>query len=280
MNIYAFSTGAVCISHNWRVGTPRRRLLNTLLDNRMTDWLPINCYLIEHPAGLILIDTGIPTDANRRVYFPPYMPLVQRVAKFSITAAQEIGPLMQAAGFDPAAVRYVILTHLHQDHDGGLHQFPQAEVIVARTEWQAASGLSGRMAGYLNQRWPQALAPTLINFEDGPYAAFDAHTRLFDDLVLLPTPGHSPGHMAVVLEQDAARLCFAGDLAYTEDLLLADAVDGIGPDPALQRDSHRRILSLADAGPLVFLPTHDPAAAERLATWQPLPAPDTIMPVV
>ena len=68
----------------------------------------------------------------------------QSVKRFRITAEQEIGPQLRARGLSPADVRWVVLTHLHQDHDGGLHHFPQAEVIVARAKWQVAQGMRGR----------------------------------------------------------------------------------------------------------------------------------------
>ena len=62
MKIHAISTGKVKITQNWQVareGDPLR-LAHTLFDRRFTDWLPIFCYVIEHPEGLIVIDTGIP----------------------------------------------------------------------------------------------------------------------------------------------------------------------------------------------------------------------------
>jgi N-acyl homoserine lactone hydrolase len=54
--------------------------------------LPIYCYVIEHPEGLIIVDTGIPVTANAPILFPPWMPLVQWAARFRITAEREIGP--------------------------------------------------------------------------------------------------------------------------------------------------------------------------------------------
>ncbi|PJF20382.1 MAG: N-acyl homoserine lactonase family protein, partial [Phototrophicales bacterium] len=131
------TTGYVKITNNWVNGKGEgiRRFTNTLLDKTRTAWLPIWCFVIEHEAGLIVIDTGIPENANDPVYFPPYMPLLQRAATFKILREEEIGYQMLARGLNPDDVRYVILTHLHQDHDGGIHHFPNAEFIVSRDEW-------------------------------------------------------------------------------------------------------------------------------------------------
>ena len=269
MKIQAISTGKVKITQNWRLaqGSGLKRLMNTLLDNEFTAWLPIYVWLIEHPEGLILIDTGIPADANKRIWFPPFMPLLQRAATFEMPPEEEIGPQLQQSGFAPADVRWVILTHLHQDHDGGLHYFPQAEFIVSQTEWAAATGLKGRMNGYLNQRWPEWFQPTLINFEPPSYESFAGHHTLTNagDVHLLPTPGHSPGHMSIIVEDGNVSFFFAGDASYTEELLLAEKPDGIGPEPQKQQETHQRILAYAAQKPTVYLPSHDPEAQKRLA---------------
>lgn len=117
--IHAITTGYVKITEKWRKGEGQgfMRLVNTIFDKNFSDWLPIYCYVIEHPEGLIVIDTGISENANDPIYFPPYMPLVQRAARFKISREEEIGHQMQARGLNPLDVRYVILTHLHQDHD-------------------------------------------------------------------------------------------------------------------------------------------------------------------
>ncbi|MDX1995139.1 MAG: N-acyl homoserine lactonase family protein [bacterium] len=269
MKTHLISTGRVKITKNWQVGKGKGvlRLVNSLLDNQFTDWLPIYCAVIEHPEGLIVIDTGIPANANAPIYFPPHMRLVQRAAPFEVTPQDEIGHQMQQRGLNPADVRWVVLTHLHQDHEGGLHHFPNAEFLVSRQEWKASQGLSGRLLGYLNQRWPKDFAPTLVDFKDGAYHNFETSHVLTHagDIRLLPTPGHSAGHLSVVLEQDEHVLFFAGDAAYSQDLLIRDVVDGVGPNPALQHDTHRRILDFARHIPTVFLPSHDPESEKRLA---------------
>lgn len=267
MQIHAFSTGAVKITQNWYDGGEPHsfRLMRTLFDRNFTDWLPIYVWVIEHPDGLMVIDTGIPQDANKPVWFPPHMRLIQRAAKFDIAPGGEIGPLMQSLGLPPEEVRWVVLTHLHQDHEGGLHHFPNAEFVVSRAEWEAAQGLTGRLAGYLNQRWPEWFSPALIDFNQQRFPMFEGTYTVARGVHVVPTPGHSPGHMSVIVEHNDHMLCFAGDAAYSDEHLLGDWVDGIGPDPIAQQDSHRRLQEFATRYETVFLPSHDPDAARRLA---------------
>ncbi|MEM8861460.1 MAG: N-acyl homoserine lactonase family protein [Chloroflexota bacterium] len=275
MKIHAISTGRVKITQSWLVGREDSpfRLLHTLADRNFTEWLPIYCFVIEHPDGLMVVDTGIPASANDPVYFPPFMPLMQRAAPFDITPEEELGPQMRALGLDPADVRWVIQTHLHQDHEGGFHYFPQAEVIVSRKEWDTANGLKGRLAGYLNYRWPKDLDPTLIDFEDGPFYSFDqSHTvTAAGDVLLVPTPGHSGGHLSVIIRENNQVIFLAGDAAYSQELLLANKIDGVGPSVEDQHDTKRRIIELSHVVPTVFVPSHEWAGAERLEARRPIP---------
>ncbi|MEO0560550.1 MAG: N-acyl homoserine lactonase family protein [Chloroflexota bacterium] len=276
MNIHAISTGRVKITHNWMVGQgshPALRLVNSLADRRQTDWLPIFCYVIEHDEGLIVVDTGIPANANDPILFPPFMPWVQRAAPFLIASPEEeIGPQMRQIGLAPEDVRWVVLTHLHQDHEGGLHHFPNAEFLVSRAEWDAASGLAGRMGGYLNWRWFDGFSPALVDFTQDAIPEFAGSYSLTQsgDVHLVPTPGHSAGHLSVLVHEADHTLLLAGDAAYSQALLLANTVDGVGPDASAQQDSHQRMLRYAQRVPTVFLPSHEDDARRRLAERETL----------
>lgn len=275
MNIHLISTGYVRVTENFRAGKGRGalRLINALGDRHHTDWLPIYCAVIEHPEGLIAVDTGIPANANDPVYFPPHVRLLQAVAPFQMTPDQEIAVQMKARGLDPRDVRWLLMTHLHQDHDGGMRSFPNAEILVSRKEWQAGQGFMGRMNGYFNWRWSD-LSPRLVDFSSGAYHSFATSEIVTQagDVRLVPTPGHTHGHLSVVLERDHDVVMFAGDVAYTQDLLVKDAVDGVGPDPAAEHDSHRRIMDFAAQTPTIFLPSHDPDAETRLRLGITVPA--------
>jgi N-acyl homoserine lactone hydrolase len=264
--IHALTTGYVSITENWVNGKGNGivRLINTVTDARFTDWLPIWCFAIEHPQGIIVIDTGIPANANQPRYFPPHMPLIQRAARFKITREEEIDYQLRGVGINPVDVRYVILTHLHQDHDGGLHHFPNAEFFVSRTEWQAALGFKGRMGGYLNQRWHAGFKPTLVDFTDPAFGAFPCSKQILDDVTLVPTPGHSAGHLSVIHQHAGQHFIFVGDVTYTEKNLHNLQLDGVSGDLLAAEQSMRNVLDYMQAYPSVLLPSHDPDSPQRL----------------
>jgi len=266
MRVHAIATGRVRVRPSQIVGRGGGlgRRLAPLFDDAWTDWLPIFVFAVEHPDGVVLVDSGANAGHMR---LPRWHPYFRRAARFDVAPEQEIGPQLRRLGIGARDVRLIVLTHLHIDHDGGLAAFPRARVLAAAGERAAASGLRGRIAGYLPQRWPAHFDPEPLTFADGPYGPFARSRRLTADgaLVALPTPGHTPHHVAVALDDGERRLVFVGDAAYRQDNLLAGRVDGISPRAAIAVATMAKLAALAAERPTLLLPTHDPDAAGRLA---------------
>lgn len=272
MNIHAIQTGTVAIKQSQRDGgdRSRRNLLRVMADSRWTEPLPIYAWLIEHPEGLIVIDTGETARVAEAGYFPRWHPYFRFGLREWIVPEHEIGPQLHALGFSPDDVRWVVLTHFHTDHAGGLGHFPTSEILATRADHAHSRGLGGSMRGFLPQHWPEGFAPTLIEHQDGPFESFVQSTALTraGDVRLIPTPGHTPGHMSVVLQEGDHVVVFAGDASYTEQNMVDGVPDGISPSITAARDSLTRLQRLADARPTVYLPSHDPHSAARLAARQ------------
>jgi N-acyl homoserine lactone hydrolase len=268
VNIHAIPTGTVALTTSWRegVGKGRRRLLNTLLDREWTEPLPIYAFAIEHPEGVIVVDTGETARVAEPGYFPRWSPFFRFAVRERVEPEEEIGPQLERLGIGPSDVRWVVMTHLHTDHAGGLHHFPDNEILVSRTEAEYARGLRGRLRGYVNRPWPEWLDPTLVDLPPVQFGPFPASLPLTEagDVTLVPVPGHTPGQLAVVLEDGGHSVFLAGDSSYTEDAMLRGAADGVGADEEAERLTHERIRAYAAATPTVYLPSHDPETAIRL----------------
>jgi glyoxylase-like metal-dependent hydrolase (beta-lactamase superfamily II) len=280
VRIHAIQTGTVAVKERQRHGRGRgpTRLVITMLDRDWTEPLPIHAWLIEHDEGLILVDTGETARTTERGYFPRWHPYFRLGVREWVRPEQEIGPQLERLGFSPRDVRRVVVTHLHTDHAGGLHHLPASEILVNRTELDLASGAMGRLRGYLPHRWPHWFRPTPVDFDDEPFGAFASSRRLTEagDVTLLPTPGHTAGHMSVAVRTDDRLVLLAGDASYTQSLMLDGLADGVTNDEATARDTLRRIRRLTEAEPTVYLPSHDPDSARRLRTLElarPEPAP-------
>ena len=278
MRVHAIQTGTVEIKENQRRGRGHGpvRLANTLLDGGWTGPLPVWCWVVEHPEGVIVVDTGTSAKVLVPGYLPKWNPYYRRNARFSVRPEEEVGPRMRELGITPEEVRWVVLTHLHVDHDGGLHHFPNAEVLVGRREYDFATGLAGRATGYLPNRWPSPFSPTLVDFGEEPVGPFPRSRALTreGDVLLVGTEGHTAGHLSVIVREGERSLFLAGDTSYTEGLMLEQAVDGVSPSESPARETLRRILRYVEQTPTVYLPSHDPSSAERLAGRNPAQARD------
>jgi glyoxylase-like metal-dependent hydrolase (beta-lactamase superfamily II) len=269
MKIHAIQTGTVAVTTAWRegVGHGKRRLLHAILDRQWTEPLPIYAFAIEHPEGVIVVDTGEDARASQRSYFARWHPGVRAFREW-VEPGQEIGPQLEGLGIRPSDVRWVVMTHLHTDHAGGLHHFPGNEIVVTRAELEFASGRRGRLRGYVaNKHWPAWFQPTLLELEPEPLGPFPQSLRLTEagDVTLVPVPGHTPGQIGVLVEVGDHTVFLAGDSSYTQDLMLRGKADGVGADEEGERLTHERIRAYAAANPTVYLVAHDPESAIRLA---------------
>jgi glyoxylase-like metal-dependent hydrolase (beta-lactamase superfamily II) len=244
-----------------------------MLDREWTEPLPILAWAIEHPEGVIVVDAGETSRVAEPGYLPRWHPYYRLAVRLSVGPTDEIGPRLASLGISPADVRWVVLTHLHTDHAGGIHHFPNSEVLVSRAEHEAASGRLGKLRGYLPHRWPEWFAPRLVDFRADPFGPFPEGLRLTEagDVRIVPTAGHTVGHASVVVtEEDGTTVFLAGDASYTQDLMLEGAVDGVAPDAAASGQTHARIRDLARDTRLVYLPAHDPGSEARLAARVPV----------
>lgn len=263
MRVHALETGAVAIRERQLTGAGALRRVRTLVTRSPWTEIPVRAWLIDHPDGLIVVDTG----QSARFAEPGYLPRenlhARRNLRWRMTPDQELGPRLRELGVDPGEIRYTVLTHLHLDHDGGLEHVKRSEIVVTDTEYRLARGLAGRLRGYLPHRWPAGFAPRTITLREEPYGPFPRSFELAPGVVLVGTPGHTPGHLSVVVEE-SPRLFLAGDAAYNEPALERGVPDGIATSATQARETMARIRTFAAERDVVILPTHDPDAPARL----------------
>jgi N-acyl homoserine lactone hydrolase len=205
------------------------RQVNILLDRSWTEALPIYAWAVETPEGVVVVDTGETARTGERGYFPRWHRYFRLAVQLDVTPEQEVAPQLLKLGIRPDDVQTVILTHLHTDHAGGLHHFLKSKILVSDEELAIAKGFAGRLRGYLPNRWPQWFAPRSIVFESKALAPFDRSHHVTSDgtVVIVPTPGHTPGHVSVVVVDGDVNYFLAGDTTYTQQALVDEQVDGV-----------------------------------------------------
>jgi glyoxylase-like metal-dependent hydrolase (beta-lactamase superfamily II) len=248
MTLHCFSTGRV------RLKRGDRGIRRYLPGGWRDDTLPVNVFVIEHPEGVCLFDAGQTALAGAPGYFPRWYPFFH-LSRFELAPEDEADRQLRRIGLEPSDVRWLVLSHLHTDHVGGLAAFRSAEVIVSGVEWRRAVGLGGRLRGYLPQYWPEGVVPRLIEFSTRqpglPVPAVD----LVGDgsLMLIPTPGHTPGHVGLLACEDERTFFIGGDVVHRASELATEV-------PWLAELCSNRSATV--------LTTHDPDALE-LAVGMP-----------
>jgi N-acyl homoserine lactone hydrolase len=268
------STGSVAIRPE-HVGPTRKSQINWLLTSRTwTTPLPINVYVLQHERGLVLFDTG---QDRASVTDPDYFPrgvlgrIYSRLARFEIGEGDTLTRQLAAAGFDIADVTTVLVSHLHQDHIGGLGELGHADILIAAKELADIARPGAELRGLLRKhialpglRWkPIEFSP----LDDDHVAPFTSGHDLFGDgsLVALSTPGHTPGSTSLLVRRPAhAPLLLVGDLTYDIERMDRGDVPGSGNQPQMHRSSDL-VARLRERMPdLVILAAHDPTAEPRL----------------
>jgi len=258
MKIHAIQTGNVRVKHSFLFpSSGARRQLDLFRPGAWSDPLPIHCWAIEHEGALRLVDTG-ETAAARNVPF----------ARMEVAPEQELPAAMAAAGLQLDDVSEVVLTHAHGDHIDGLVHL-RGRVMSNEVELRfVASPFSRVMRRVLRQPLPPGFGPEGFALDGGPFGAFGRSRALSDDgrIVAVDTPGHTPGHVSVICVDDAGRhVMLAGDATDTLEQLHALRADAIGPDPKVHVATLETILAHCARHPTIYLPSHDPESAARLA---------------
>lgn len=168
--------------------------------------VPVPFYVLEHPDGVALFDTGLPTamlDREER-----YLKVLQTQAlDVSLMPEETMVSHLERLDIDPARVRWAVISHLHFDHCGGLRDLPNATIVVQRREWEA--GFEPEVSSHygLRKRY----------FDFGhPVQLVDGEHDLFGDgsATIIPSYGHTPGHQSLRVRSDRGDHLLVGDACY------------------------------------------------------------------
>lgn len=236
------------------------------------DEVPVVAFFVEHPtAGGMLIDTGF----HGSVPIEPGLAMGRfgglLFKDVEMESNQAVPAQLRGLGVAPESIKTIVMTHLHSDHASGISHFPEATFIVSRQEWEEARRGS-QLSGYIRRQYDHAFDYRLVDFE-GPdtssFATFGRALDLFGDgsVRLVFTPGHTHGHMSVVLRVPGGEVLVVGDAAYTTRTLRESHVPQRMDDEHRFRRSLREIQLYAEQTPdAVIIPGHDMARWRTLAS--------------
>jgi N-acyl homoserine lactone hydrolase len=152
--------------------------------------IPVHGFLIKHPTGAGLVDTGYGTPLE---LIKDYRPVNASVAE-----------ALRKHGVEPSDIRWVINSHLHFDHCGQNAVFPQAPFYIQRTEYE---------------RRHQYQTPTAwLEFAGARFELLDGETEIVPGVRVLTTPGHTAGHQAIQVDTTAGSALITGDACWTVEM--------------------------------------------------------------
>ena len=222
--------------------------------------VPVPYYLIEHEKGYILYDTGFNyatvQDTEKALpgpIFAAYNPEVPEEGFVLNTLKQ--------AGVSPEEIKYVVCSHLHFDHCGGIGLFPNATYVVQKEELNYAYAPDPFMKlVYFREDFDRDVNWLLLDgWNDHKY-------DLFGDgkLIIYFTPGHCPGHQSLMVNlENSGQIMLTGDACYTAENMNDNKLSGLACDNSayvsglsMFRDMHKRGVNVMIG--------HDPEAWDDL----------------
>ena len=210
--------------------------------------VPVPCYLIRHPRGTAVFDSGLHSDTQAdpagRLGF------AAKLFEVDFHPGEEVRARLGALDIDAAAVDYLITSHLHFDHTGGHAQIPNARLVVQRREWDAGRDPDAVRANFYDPR----------DYDLGhDVLAVDGEHDLFGDgaVVCVPSFGHTPGHQSLRIRLAGGEVLLTADACYLRRTLEELRLPPFGHDRDAMRDVLHRFRGLAERGVRLFY-GHDP----------------------
>jgi len=172
--------------------------------------IPVPCYLIDHPRGMAVFDTGL----NHAVQYDAEARIGNLAKAFTIdfNPGESLAERLEHVDVDAARIQYLINSHLHFDHAGGNDSVPNARLVVQKREWHAGHDPDLAHAnGFDKQDFD--LGHDLIT-PDGEHDLFGDGS-----VMCVPTYGHTPGHQSLKVKLDGGDVLLTGDACYLRETL-------------------------------------------------------------
>ncbi|MFZ0172229.1 MAG: N-acyl homoserine lactonase family protein [Acidimicrobiales bacterium] len=238
----------------WALRCGGERVPASLLDPRAGArgrpvFLPYFLYVIDSPAGIVLFDCGahadfaLPGSARHET---------TGSSQIIVGATDGLGSVLARIDLSPAAVDVVVLSHLHYDHCGGLAQLPSAEVYVGRGELEFATAPTADQRDAYSTADFGSVAPERWKLADEEHDLFGDGS-----LVIVPTPGHTPGHIALLVRLPHQTLLLAGDAAYEREAIRRRRLPGFLFDAASVVSSWQKLEELERSEGAEIILTHE-----------------------
>lgn len=208
------------------------------LEGRGRVLMPVSCYLIRRGDQFVLFDAGL--DSALAVQS-------QRQNGQTLSLKRTIADQLTEIGVDPAAVGTLVVSHYHGDHHGQAGTVANARLLIGAGDAAALRGEDDK----------GALAPWLEG--ERPVEEIRADRDLFGDgrVIVLHTPGHTPGHLSLLVKLQGKTFILTGDLVHDRDQLAERKPSGNHVDTVRGKAEIERVIALAEREKATIIVGHD-----------------------
>ena len=246
MKLYAMSCGYLRC---------RKSIFVPDYDNEVFIESPMPIFLITHPKGNVLFDTGPHPDVFKDAasrwggLAKAFEPIGDK--KSGILA------LLKGIGFMPGDIRYVVNSHLHFDHAGGNQFFTQSTLLVSKRELECARNPQFEGKGYIRADWDHPLN----------YLQIDGKMDIYGDgtLIIIPMPGHTPGHQILLVRlREEGTVILSGDCVPCKENFINMKVTRNNIDNEQALLSIKQLHRLVERENAFLIYGHDPLEWEKV----------------
>ncbi len=225
MKLYLFQCGTIITKKHLLVEGP---------ESNEPFEVPVPFFLIEHPDGNVLFDTGQPMSSVNATVTGNYIP--------AMAEDDHVSRQLEKVGLKTTDISHIVLSHLHSDHAGGLEAFKDAICYIQEKEIQHGNN--------------QILAdrdPLQCRFINGDQDIFGD-----GKLQIIFTPGHTPGHQSLLLNLEKwGKTLLTGDAVYTEEILDHNLMPGVFHNRKASIETIEKIQKMRTEG-VRIITGHDP----------------------
>jgi glyoxylase-like metal-dependent hydrolase (beta-lactamase superfamily II) len=261
LNVHAIQAGGLRLDGGAMFGVVPKPLWERQIpaDDRNRIALGMRCLLVDHPSGLVLIDSGLGNKENEK-FLDIYG--IENAGRGGRTALEDG---LASLGVRPEDISLVINTHLHFDHGGGntyrdeagvvRPSFPRARYIVQRGEFDYATHTNERTAAsYFN--------PNFVPLRDaGVLDLIEGEREIVQGIRVIASPGHVPFHQSVVIESGGETALFLADVMPTSAHVPLPWIMGYDVEPLVTLETKRSMLGHAARNGWLVIFEHDAAVA-------------------
>jgi len=243
----AFAQATELSVTRFECGTPRpavelnQRFSDTYAFPGMTLQLVYSCYLVKHGSDYLVWDTGFGADAGATA---PKMSLPDQVGKLGVKAEQ---------------IKFIGISHYHGDHIGGAQGFPGATLLIGKGDWDVLTAA----------KQPEGVNPAPLKHwisGGGKVEPVPTDKDVFGDgsVIMLYTPGHTPGHHSLLVKMPSGAVILSGDAAHFRENYESNGVPSFNHDRAQTLASLDRIKKIAAQFKATFVIQHDPRDSSKV----------------